>query len=61
MYIQLKQHVGKPATATVKPGDKVKQGDVVALTAYDDLGTVMHSSINGTVKEVTDRFVIIGK
>ena len=61
VYIQLKQHVGKPATATVKPGDKVKQGDVVALTAYDDLGTVMHSSINGTVKEVTDRFVIIGK
>lgn len=61
VYIQLKQHVGKPATATVKPGDKVKQGDVVALTAYEDLGTVMHSSINGTVKEVTDRFVIIGK
>lgn len=61
VYIQLKQHVGKPATATVKPGDKVKAGDVVALTAYEDLGTVMHSSINGTVKEVTDRFVIIGK
>ena len=61
VYIQLKQHVGKPATATVKVGDKVKAGDVVALTAYEDLGTVMHSSINGTVKEVTDRFVIIGK
>ena len=61
VYIQLKQHVGKPATATVKPGDKVKAGDVVALTAYEDLGTVMHSSINGTVKEITDRFVIIGK
>lgn len=61
VYIQLKQHVGKPATATVKPGDKVKAGDVVALTAYEDLGTVMHASINGTVKEITDRFVIIGK
>ena len=61
VYIQLKQHVGKPATAIVKVGDKVKTGDVVALTAYEDLGTVMHASINGTVKEVTDRFVIIGK
>ena len=61
IYIELKQHVGKPATATVKPGDKVKCGDVVALTAYEDLGTVMHASVNGTVKQVTDRFVIIGK
>lgn len=61
VYIELKQHVGKPATATVKAGDKVKCGDVVALTAYEDLGTVMHASINGTVKQVTDRFVIIGK
>ncbi len=61
VYIQLKQHVGKPATATVKVGDKVKAGDVVAMTAYEDLGTVMHSSMNGTVKEITDRFVIIGK
>ncbi len=59
VYIELKQHVGKPASATVKAGDKVKAGDVVAATAYEDLGTTMHASINGTVKAVTDRFVII--
>lgn len=59
VYIELKQHVGKPASATVKAGDKVKVGDVVARTAYEDLGTTMHASINGKVKEVTDRFVII--
>lgn len=59
VYIELKQHVGKPATAAVKVGDKVKVGDVVAATAYEDLGTTMHASINGTVKAVTDRFVII--
>ena len=59
VYIELKQHVGKPASATVKAGDKVKIGDVVAATAYEDLGTTMHASINGTVKAVTDRFVII--
>ena len=59
VYIELKQHVGKPASATVKAGDKVKVGDVVAATAYEDLGTTMHASINGTVKAVTDRFVII--
>lgn len=61
IYIQLSQHVGKPASATVKPGDKVNAGDVVAQTAYEDLGTTMHSSIDGTVKAVTDRFVVIGR
>jgi biotin carboxyl carrier protein len=59
VYIQLSQHVGKPATATVKPGDTVSVGQVVAQTAYEDLGTTMHSSIDGKVKAVTDRFVII--
>lgn len=59
VYIQLKQHVGAPAAATVKAGDKVKVGDVVARTPADSLGTTMHSSVNGRVKAVTDRFVII--
>ncbi len=61
IYVQLSQHVGKPATATVKVGDKVKRGEVVAITAYEDLGTSMHASMDGVVKDVTDRFVIIGK
>lgn len=59
VYIELKQHVGKPASPTVKKGDKVKIGDVVAQTAYEDLGTTMHASIDGRVKDITDRFVII--
>ncbi len=61
VYIELKQHVGKPASATVKVGDKVKIGDVVARTAYEDLGTTMHASINGKINAVTDRFIIIEK
>lgn len=61
IYIELKQHVGKPASAVVKTGEKVSRGQVVAATDYNDLGTCMHSSIDGTVQAVTDRFVIIGK
>lgn len=61
VYIQLSQHVGKPASATVKPGDKVTAGQIVAQTAYEDLGTTMHASISGKVSAVTDRFVIIEK
>ena len=59
VYIELKQHVGKPASAVVKVGDAVKAGQVVARTAYEDLGTTMHASISGKVAEVNDRFVVI--
>lgn len=59
VYIPFSQHVGKPATATVNVGDKVNLGDVVARTSADALGTTMHASISGTVKEITDRFVVI--
>ena len=61
VYIALSQHVGKSATPVVKVGDKVKRGDVVASTDYNELGTTMHASISGTVKEIIDRFIIIGK
>lgn len=61
VYIELKQHVGAPAAATVKKGDKVQVGDVVAQTPAGSLGTTMHASINGKVSDVTDRFIIISK
>lgn len=61
VYIELKQHVGAPAAALVKVGDKVKVGDIIAQTPETALGTTMHASINGTVKEINGRFIIIGK
>lgn len=61
VYIELKQHVGAPATALVKKGDKVKVGDIVAQTPPEALGTTMHASVNGTVSEVNNRFIIISR
>lgn len=61
VYIELKQHVGKPAEAIVKVGDKVKRGQTVASVPYEELGTCMHASIDGVVTAVTDRFVVIGR
>ncbi len=61
VYIPFSQHVGKPAEAVVKAGDRVKVGQPVAVTSAEALGTTMHASISGTVKAVTDRFVIIAK
>ena len=59
--ILLKQHVGKPADPVVRVGDKVTRGMIVAQTPFDDLGTTMHASIDGTVTAVTDRFIAIGR
>ena len=61
LYIELKHHVGAPAVALVKKGDKVKVGDIVAQTPPEALGTTMHASVNGTVSEVNNRFIIISR
>ena len=57
--IMMSQHVGVPATPVVKIGDKVTVGQVVGRVPDDKLGTHVHASINGTVTDVTDRYIII--
>lgn len=59
VYIPMSQHVGKPATPVVKVGDKVKKGQLIAATPTDALGTTIHASIDGTVKSVSDREIVI--
>jgi Na+-translocating ferredoxin:NAD+ oxidoreductase RnfC subunit len=57
--IKLSQHAGQPARPVVKPGDKVGRGALVGRVDQPDLGADVHSSIEGTVNEVTDTFVEI--
>ena len=56
--IKLSQHIGAPAVAAVKVGDKVSAGQVIA-NAPEGLGVAIHASITGTVEEVTDAYIII--
>ena len=58
--IMLSQHIGAPATAAVKVGDKVERGQVVGA-AGNGLSVAIHASISGTVTEVSDRYVVIEK
>ena len=55
----LGQHIGAPAKAVVKKGDKVLKGDVIALGDSNALSVNIHASINGSVTEVNDKFVVI--
>ena len=57
--IAMSQHIGAPSIPCVKKGDTVNCGDAIALPPEKALGVAIHSSINGKVKEVTDKYVII--
>lgn len=61
VYIPTRQHVGAPAVPTVKVGDTVSRGDMIAKTPENMLGTTMHASISGTIIEVTPNVVVIEK
>lgn len=59
VLLPLRQHVGKPAEATVKPGDRVHRGDVVGEIPDKALGARVHASIDGVVTAVDARGVEI--
>ncbi len=55
--IKLAQHVGKPATPVVETGQRVSRGQTIARVDAKDLGVDIHASIDGTVREVTDKHI----
>ncbi len=57
--ISFSQHIGAPAVAAVKAGDKVNKGDVIARAAESALGVNIHASISGVISEITDRAAVI--
>lgn len=57
----LSQHIGEPAVPVVKIGERVGRGQLVAACDKSRLGTNIHSSIDGTVLDITGRSIVIGK
>lgn len=57
--IMLSQSIGAPAVSCVKVGDSVKAGDVVGNFAENALSLPVHASLDGTVSEVTEKYVLI--
>ena len=58
MSVPVKQHIGVPSEPTVKVGDKVKCGQLIAVCPQGKLGANIHASVDGTVKSVGDVIVI---
>ncbi len=55
----LSQHIGAPATPSVKKGDVVNVGTVIGTAQEGKLSVNIHSSIDGKVTNVTDKFIKI--
>jgi len=55
--IPLKQHVGAPAVAVVKKGERVKAGQVIGA-APEGLGVPVHASMDGEVTTVSSEVEI---
>jgi len=53
VYIPLSQHLGKPCNSTVKVGDAVKTGSVIA-TLEAGVFSPIHSSVSGKVAAIQD-------
>ena len=59
LKIMLSQSIGVPSAACVSVGDKVKAGDMLGGFAADKLGTAVHAPLDGTVSQVTDKYVML--
>ncbi len=57
--LSLTQHIGAPAKAAVKKGDKVTAGMAVGVADENALGVNIHTPISGIVLEADDKFVMV--
>lgn len=59
--IPLKQHIGVPSIPVVTIGELVHDGTLIAQIPPQKLGANIHASITGTIREITDQYIIIKK
>ncbi len=57
--IPLQQHIGIKATAIVKKGEIIKEGQMIGKIPDGELGANIHASINGKIKEATEEYILI--
>ena len=57
--IPLKQHTGVSAVPTVKEGDTIKRGDLIAAVPDGQLGANVHASVGGRISEVAEQYIAV--
>ncbi len=61
VQLLLGQHIGAPAVPSVKQGDTVRAGDLVASPPDGKLGATIHASIDGRVSRIDDTSIWISR
>ncbi len=59
LFIPLKYNFGKAAKPIVNIGSKVTNGEMIASTDENDLSVPVHASIDGYVKSISDKGILI--
>lgn len=59
VVINRKQHIGASSVPIIKKGDRVVKGQLILDIPENNLGAKIHSSIDGTVEEIKDNYVVI--
>ncbi len=59
--LYLTQHIGAKSIPIVNVGDKVVAGQIIAKIPEDKIGSNIHSSIDGVVKEISNDYIIVEK
>ncbi|HLP75792.1 MAG TPA: 4Fe-4S dicluster domain-containing protein [Candidatus Paceibacterota bacterium] len=59
LTLRLKQSAGAPCVPSVKTGDRVNAGQLIAEPAPKAMGALLHSPINGRVTAVSEQTIIL--
>jgi Na+-translocating ferredoxin:NAD+ oxidoreductase RnfC subunit len=59
LKLMLKQHAGAPAQPTVKAGDQVTAGQIIAEPAPKALGAIIHAPLAGRISEVNSEAIFL--
>ncbi|RKD32776.1 SLBB domain-containing protein [Thermohalobacter berrensis] len=61
VIIPCKQHIGQKAYPIVKKGDNVSKGQKIAKIKGNNLGALIHASVDGIVEKVNEDAILIKK
>ncbi len=59
LKVMLGQHIGVPCAPGVAVGDRVTKGQLIAASPANALGVCLHAPADGTVTEVTDKYIML--